>query len=104
MGKYVYVYKGGGGMAESEEERNALMAAWGAWLGGLGSALIDAGNPFGPSAAVESDGSNGAGTSGLSGYSIVEAGSLDEAVEKARSCPVFQGGGSLEVYETFEVM
>jgi hypothetical protein len=104
MGKYVYVYKGGAGMAQSEEERNALMQAWGAWLGGLGSSLVDAGNPFGPSAAVNADGSNGAATSGLSGYSIVEAGSIDEAVAKSRTCPVFQGGGSLDVYETFEVM
>jgi len=104
MGKYVFVYKGGGGMAETEEERNALMAAWGAWLGALGPSLVDAGNPFGPSAAVKADGSNGTATSGLTGYSIVEAPSLDNAVEKAGGCPVFASGGSVDVYETFEVM
>jgi len=103
MGKYVYVYKGGQ-LAGTDEEREAAMQAWGAWLGGLGSALVDVGNPFGPSAAVRADGSNGSADSGLTGYSILEAGSLDDAVSKAQGCPVFAGGGSVEVYETFEVM
>ena len=39
-----------------------------------------------------------------SGYSIVTADSLDEAVDKAKGCPVLQGGASITVYETFEVM
>ena len=48
MSTYVLAYTGGS-MAESEEEQKAVMAAWGAWIGGLGDALTDAGNPFGPS-------------------------------------------------------
>ena len=104
MGKYVYVYKGGSGMAATEAEQQAIMAAWGAWLGELGGALVDVGNPFGPSAAVNADGSNGGATSGLTGYSILEAGSLEEATAKAQGCPVLASGGSVEVYETFEVM
>ena len=59
MAKYVYVYQGGG-MAPTEEEQQAAMAAWGAWLGGMGDSLVDMGQPFGPSAAVKADGSNGA--------------------------------------------
>ena len=35
MGKYVLVYKGGG-MAATEEERNAQMQAWNAWFESLG--------------------------------------------------------------------
>ena len=46
--------------------------------------------------------SDGGGSA--SGYSIVTADSLDEAVEKAKSCPVLQGGPSITVYETFAVM
>jgi hypothetical protein len=103
MGKYVYVYKGGS-MAQTDEEREAAMAAWGAWIGGLGDAFVDVGNPFGTSAAVRADGSNGSATSGLTGYSIVQAASLEDAAAKTRGCPVFAGGGSVEVYETFEVM
>lgn len=98
MAKYVLVYKGGN-MAATDEERQAAMAAWGAFLGGLGDSLVDAGNPFGPSAAV----GNG-GSANLTGYSIVSAGSLEEATEKAKGAPVVENGGGVEVYETIEVM
>ena len=103
MGKYLLAYKGGG-MAETDEEREAAMAAWGAWFGELGSAIVDAGNPFGPSAAVKADGSNGAATSGLTGYSVISASSLDDAVAMSRGCPILDNGGSVDVYETFDVM
>ena len=93
MGKFVLAYKGGG-MAATEEERNAAMEKWGAWFGSLGGAVTDMGNPFGGSASV-GDG----GTSGLTGYSIVTAGSLDDAVSKSKDCPIFASGGNVEVYE-----
>ena len=94
MGKYVLAYTGGG-MPESEEEQKRVMDAWTAWFGGLGDAVVDMGNPFGPAAAV-----GGGATSGLTGYSIVNAGSLDDALGKASGCPVLDGGGGVEVYET----
>lgn len=94
MGKYVLAYKGGG-MPESEEEQKKVMDAWMAWLGGLGDAVVDIGNPFGPSTAIGAD-----STSGLTGYSIVNAASMDDALAKAGGCPILDGGGSVEVYET----
>ena len=39
-------------MAETDEEREAAMQAWGTWFGGLGQAVVDAGNPFSSSKAV----------------------------------------------------
>ncbi len=39
-----------------------------------------------------------------SGYSIIKADSLDEAVAKAKGCPVLQGGAKIVVLETFNVM
>ena len=56
MGKYVFAYKGGG-MASTEEERNAAMAAWGAWFTGLGDSVVDMGAPFGGSATTSGNGS-----------------------------------------------
>jgi len=97
MGKYVLAYKGGG-MAATEEERNAAMEKWGAWFGSLGSAVTDMGNPFGGSASV----GNG-GPAGLTGYSIVTAGSLDDAVGIAEGCPILESGGSVDVYEALEM-
>ncbi len=104
MANYVLAYTGGG-MPETEEEQAAVMAAWGAWYEGLGAAVVDAGNPFGPSASIGRDGSvTGAGASGLTGYSILAAGNLDSAVEMAKGCPILAGGGAVEVYETFDAM
>ncbi len=103
MAKYLFAYKGGG-VAETDEAREAAMAAWGAWFGRLGPAIVDAGNPFGPSSGVTASGSNGAASSGLTGYSVIEASSLEDATSKAAGCPVLADGGGVDVYETFEVM
>lgn len=104
MANYVLVYKGGG-MPETEAQRQEVMAAWGNWYGGLGQAVVDGGNPFGPSTAVAANGTVSAGApSGLTGYSIVSADSLDAATAMAKGCPILAGGGSIEVYETFQVM
>ena len=64
MGKFVLAYKGGG-MAETPEAQEAAMKAWGDWFGTLGSAVVEIGNPFGASTAVNSDGSTGTATAGL---------------------------------------
>lgn len=98
MAKFVLAYKGGG-MAQTDEERQSAMQAWGAWFGGLGSAVVDAGNPFSESKSV-----GGNGTSGLTGYSILSADSLDAASKHAESCPIITSGGSVEVYEVLEAM
>jgi hypothetical protein len=99
------VYKGGG-MAQSDAERDKIMAQWGQWFGGLGQALVDGGNPFsGQSSSISSDGSSKDGSSsGLTGYSIIKADSLPAATIVAKGCPVLSSGGTIEVYETLQVM
>jgi len=94
----VYVYTGGQ-VAETSEAQEQAMQAWTAWFGTLGDAVTDIGNPFGASATVKSGGSSSGGTSQLGGYSVIEAGSLDEAAAKAGACPVLESGGAVEVYE-----
>jgi hypothetical protein len=106
MANYVLLYSGGS-MAEGEAEQAAVMQAWGAWFGGLGSALVDGGNPFsGQAKSIASNGSvsNGPIGTAANGYSILKADSLDAAVQLAKGCPVLQGGGAITVYETFQVM
>ncbi len=104
MAKYLLVYHGGG-MPETEEEQQKEMAAWGAWLGGLGAATIDGGNPTGPSKTIASDGavSDGGGPNPVSGYSIIEADGIDDALGKAKGCPILASGGSIEVGELIDV-
>ena len=106
MADYVLLY-GGGSMPETKEEQDAVMAAWNAWFGELGDSLKDGGNPFTPAAkSIAPDGSvsDGSGGGTASGYSIIKADSLDVAAEKAKGCPVLNGGANITFYETFEVM
>jgi hypothetical protein len=73
MPKYLFAYTGGG-VPESEEAQADVMTAWTAWYEKLGSAIVDPGNPTGPSVTVASDGSvSQGGKGGLSGYTIVTA-------------------------------
>jgi hypothetical protein len=39
------------------------------------------------------------GVSALTGYTILSADSLADAVDKAKGCPVLTSGGSVDVYE-----
>lgn len=103
MGQYVLAYHGGGEGGEPTEEQMAqIQAAWGGFFEGLGSAVVNPGNPIGASKTIASDGSvsDGGGANPVTGYSIIEAGSLDAALALVKNCPIFDAGGSVEVAET----
>jgi hypothetical protein len=104
--KFLLLYHGGG-MPETEAEKAAVMKAWESWYTSLGSAVVDPGNPFTPAAKkVASNGavSNGSAGTMASGYTILQAESLDQAAKMAQSCPVLKGGAEISVFESFEVM
>ena len=46
MAKYLFVYHGGED-PKTEEEVARVLDDWGNWLGGMGAAVIDGGNPVG---------------------------------------------------------
>ena len=106
MANYLLLFRGGS-MPQSEAEQKAVMKEWDTWYSKLGSALVDGGNPFTPNAkTISKEGkiSDGSGGPLPSGYSIVKANSLDEAVGLAKGCPVLKGGAEVMVFETFNVM
>jgi hypothetical protein len=105
MANYLLAYHGGG-MPETEEEQHRVMAAWTAWYEQLGSAVVDPGNPIGQTRTIGGDGSvsDGGGSNPVTGYTVITAGSLDQAVQRAQGCPIIASGGSVEVCETFDVM
>lgn len=104
MANYVFVYHGGGKPA-SPEEGEKVMAAWKAWMGGIGANLVDGGAPFGMSATVQADGSvsEDGGSNPASGYSVVSADSRDDALAMAKNCPILDAGGSVEVCEAMSM-
>lgn len=106
MSKFVLLYTGGG-MPETEAEQAKVMQDWADWYTGLGSAVADPGNPIGPvSKKIASNGdvSDGSGEPLVTGYTILSADSLDDAVKMAKKCPVLDGGSEITVFESFDVM
>ncbi len=104
MAKYLFVYHGGS-HPETEEEVAAVMDAWGSWLGGLGAAVVDGGNPVGKSSTVRPDGSvsGDGGANPVSGYGIFDASDRDDAIAKAKGCPILQAGGSVELADIIDM-
>ena len=104
MAKYLLVYHGGK-PATDPSEMKAVMDAWGAWFGSLGASVIDAGNPVGKSSTVKSDGKmvSGGGTNPISGYSLIEASSLEDAHKKAKGCPLLKSGGTIEIAQAMDM-
>ena len=102
MAKFIFAYHGGKA-PESPEEGAEVMAKWNAWLGGLGDAVIDGGNPAGPSKTVSASGvSDDGGANPISGYSLVQADSIDHAIEMAKGCPIMDHG-TVEVAEAMDM-
>ena len=104
MAKYLCVYHGGS-HPETEEEAAKVMDDWGSWLGSLGAAVIDGGNPVGQSKTMQPDGSvtDDGGANPVSGYSLIEATGDDDAIAKAKGCPILEAGGSIEVAEAMDM-
>ena len=104
MAKYLFVYHGGK-HPETEEETAKVLDAWGQWFEGMGAAVVDGGNPVGMSSTVNPDGSvtDNGGANPASGYSLIEASTLDDAVAKARGCPILEAGGSVELAEALDM-
>ena len=64
--------------------------------------MVDGGNPFSSAHTVAADGTVGDGAaSELSGYTIIRAENLEEAMALVQDCPMRQSGTVVEVYETF---
>jgi hypothetical protein len=80
MAKFMILYNGPAtDPADMAPEQAAeIMEAWGAWMGGVGAALVDVGNPMGAGTALVDDGSEAQALQ-LSGYSILEADDLAAA-------------------------
>ena len=105
MPKYVLAFHGGATPeTTTEEEKTAIMTAWGAWMESLGDSLVDPGNPVSITKTVTSGGTeDGGGANPISGYSLINASDIDAAAAAVKGCPIFDSGGSIEVAETVDM-
>ena len=103
MPQFVLTYLGGNPPA-SPEEAQENMQRFRAWLAELGDAAVSPANPLKGTCTVAPDGSvTEGGSSGMSGYTIVEAADMDAALGIAKACPFLDVGGSLEVSEKIQM-
>lgn len=104
MPNFIYAYHGGT-KPDTPEQGAKEMAKWEAWFKDMGSAVINPGNPVGMSQTVSANGvAENGGANPLSGFTIVQADTIDKAVEMAKGCPmVGSGTGTVEVAEVMQM-
>jgi hypothetical protein len=102
MAKFIYLYRGAAPDV-TPEQAGERMAAFAAWMQKLGPALVDGGSPFGASASVRDDGTEG--TAGdLIGYTIVEADDLATAKAFTDGLPFLSDSDGKCTVEIFELL
>ncbi len=105
MKQYLLLLRAGTPMSEKTEEQNkAEMAAWGAYMGGLGANLVGGLPLVSGGSTVSASGATGQAVTSanegiVGGYLIIKADSLDAAVESAKKCPHIDNKGNIEVRE-----
>jgi hypothetical protein len=104
MPKYLITYHGGQGMPADPEAARQAMAAFQAWVGRVGDAMLDPGAPLAGAKTVSADAvADGQTVGSVGGYTLIEAGTLDEAVRLVQEHPFLTRGGSLQVSEAVDL-
>jgi hypothetical protein len=81
------------------EQLAAGMAAWQAWHEKCGGAAVDLGAPLDKSTTL-TGGSATPGKTTITGYSVLQAGSVEEAVSLMKDHPHFRApGSSIQILE-----
>lgn len=102
MAQFVMVYLGGNQPA-SPEEAQSHMIKYTEWLSSLGDAIVIPTIPLKDTHTVSTDGAiREGGSTAMSGFSILRADSLQDALAIAKACPFLEIGGSLEVSELMQ--
>jgi len=110
MSQYLYLYRTTAAAPQNTpgtpEQAQQSMQRWMTWMAGLEAKghMKDRGQPLERTGKVVK-GQQQAVTDGpfteakdlVGGFSIIEARDIDEAVKLSHGCPVFDGGGSVEV-------
>jgi hypothetical protein len=92
LAEFLMVYHGGP-MPETDDEMAHEMVRWGDWMNSLGGQLIGPGAPVVKSKTLSASGiTYDGGAYPVSGYSIVEAESIEAALAMIKSYPHLDSG------------
>ncbi|MEN1783541.1 MAG: YciI family protein [Bacteroidota bacterium] len=104
MSNFLYLFRGGEEAYQklSQEEKQAHMEVWGAWMGNLqekgqlldGLPLAEDGRVVHNRGEVITNGPFAEGAELVGGYLIVVAEHMEEALEISKGCPIFDYEGS----------
>ena len=103
MNQYIITYLGGD-QPSSPEEGKKHFAKYQAWLESLGDAAVMPMVPFKQIHTIGADGTVSEGSSTLmTGHTVVQAETIEQAIEFARFCPFLEINGTLEVAEVVQM-
>ena len=106
MSRYLFLYYGGT-RPSSPEAGQAYQTKWMAWRDGLGAAALEPALPVKARQAIDATGPVSPDTVGappVSGLTIIEADTMEAALEMAGACPhITELGGMIEVCEVMEI-
>ena len=96
MKKYVIFHYG------FETPTQQIMDAWKKWFASIGDKIVDPGSPLGPGREISGSGTKNLpmGSESLTGYTVINADSIDAAEEIAKGCPMIT---SVRVYEAMSM-
>lgn len=97
MKKYMFLFQGAWDPTTPE-----MKDAWTGWFAEIGDSIVDGGNPFGEGREITKSGSRDLPleSDSTTGYTIVEAASLDDAEKLLANCPIIT---SVRVYEAMSM-
>ena len=103
MPQYVITYLGGNQPSNPEEGKKHFVK-YKEWLSSLGEKTVSPMNPFKDTHTINSDASVTAESKTyMSGFTIIEADSMEAALTVAKACPFLEIGGTLEVSELIQM-
>jgi hypothetical protein len=102
MSEFVFLHRGSRAQTKSPEQMQKSMQKWVAWFKDLGEkgVIKNPGNPLdrtGKWCAVITNGPFAEAKDLVNGYTLIEASTLDQAVELSKGCPIFEDDGAVEV-------
>jgi len=108
MSKFLFMYHAPVTPAQAAppapEDMEAAMGEWNAWGSKVGDGLIDFGSPLANGVRVSPGGATAPSQRDVAGYSLIEAGSIDDALELARQHPhLNMPGCEIEVHEAQQI-
>lgn len=79
-----------------------IMDAWSKWFESIGEKIVDPGSPLGNGREISRSGTKELpmGLDSLTGYTVINAESMEEAEKIAKSCPMIT---SIQVYEAMSM-